>query len=33
MYQLILEGINVKAYLKSITCVFAISKDVQLWWQ
>ena len=28
IYRLILEGINVKAYLKSTTCLFAKSNDV-----
>ena len=28
IYRLILEGINVKAYLKSTTCLFAICNDV-----
>jgi len=28
IYRLIIEGINVKAYLKSTTCFFAISNDV-----
>ena len=30
IYRLLLEGINVKAYLKSTTCLFAISNDVYL---